>query len=82
MSKHKTPKYTDEPIGDIKIIPDFLPSPKDLALKEDTVKVTLSLTRDSVEFFKEEALEHHAHYQSMIRHLLDMYAKYHRREIG
>jgi len=40
----KTIKYTDEPIGDIKIIEDFLPSPKDLVLKDENVKVTISLT--------------------------------------
>jgi hypothetical protein len=27
-------KYTDEPIDDIKIIRDFLPSPKELAFRE------------------------------------------------
>jgi hypothetical protein len=79
MSKHKKPKYTDEPIGEIQILPDFLPSPQDLALKEDTVKITLSLTRNSVEFFKEKALENHSHYQSMIRHLLDEYAEHYRK---
>lgn len=51
----KTIKYTDEPIGDIKIIEDFLPSPKDLVLKDENVKVTISLTKESVEFFKSEA---------------------------
>ena len=44
-------KYTDEPFGDIKIIEDFLPSPKDLIFKEENVKVTISLTKESIEFF-------------------------------
>jgi predicted DNA binding CopG/RHH family protein len=73
----KTIKYTDEPIGDIKIIEDFLPSPKDLVLKDENVKVTISLTKESVEFFKQEAKKHHTQYQKMIRSLLDIYASNH-----
>lgn len=51
----KTVKYTHEPIGDLKIVADFLPPPKDLIFKDDTVKITISLTKESVEFFKKEA---------------------------
>jgi len=67
-------KYTNEPIGKIKIVADFLPKPEDLVLKEDTVKVTLLLTKDSLEFFKKEAAKNHTQYQKMIRGLLDRYA--------
>ena len=73
----KTIKYTDEPIGDVKIIEDFLPSPKDLIFKEENVKVTISLTKESIDFFKEEAKKHHTQYQKMIRNLLDIYANTH-----
>ena len=69
--------YTNEPIGDLCIIDDFLPSPEELAFKEDTVKVTIGLTRSSVEFFKKQAQEHDTHYQKMIRRLLDAYAVRH-----
>jgi len=70
-------KYTDEPIGDLKIVTDFSPSPKDLIFKDDTVKITISLTKESVEFFKSEAEKHHTQYQKMIRNLLDVYASSH-----
>ena len=30
-------KYTDEPIGNVKVVSDFLPSPEELALKDETV---------------------------------------------
>jgi len=66
-------KYTDEPMGKLKVIPDFLPSPEELALKDETVKVTISLSRTSVEFFKNEARKYDTHYQKMIRRLLDEY---------
>jgi predicted DNA binding CopG/RHH family protein len=74
---NKTIKYTDEAIGDIKIIEDFLPSPKDLIFKEENVKITISLTKESIEFFKAEAKKHHTQYQKMIRNLLDVYANSH-----
>ena len=48
-------KYTDKPIGKVKVIPDFLPSPEELALKDETVKVTIALSKTSVDFFKKEA---------------------------
>ena len=78
----KTIKYSDEPIGDLKIIADFLPSPKDLIFKDETVKVTISLTKESVEFFKKEAEKHHTQYQKMIRNLLDVYANSHQVKVG
>ncbi len=71
-------KYTDEPLGNINVVKDFLPSPKELVLKEDTVKITLSLSKDSVEFFKEEAEKLHTPYQKMIRSLLDKYTHHHK----
>lgn len=78
MKKRKI-RYTDDnEIGEIKIVKDFLPSPKDLALREEKIKVTLTLTRSSVDFFKEQASTHHIGYQAMIRTLIDQYvARYH-----
>lgn len=75
MKKRKV-KYSDEPIGKIKIIDDFLPSPKELVLKEETTKITISLTKSSVDFFKSEAEKHHTNYQKMIRALIDQYASH------
>ena len=66
-------KYTDEPMGDVKIIKDFLPSPDELVLKEETVKVTIALTKQSVKFFKEQANKKKTKYQKLIRRLLDEY---------
>ena len=71
-------RYTDEAIGPLKVVPDFLPAPDELAFKEDTVKVTISLSKESVDFFKREAAKHHTQYQRMIRRLLDAYTLAHR----
>jgi len=67
-------KYSDEELGDIQVIPDFLPPPEELAFKDDTVKVTIALSKESVEFFKKEAKKHNTQYQKMIRRLLDAYS--------
>ena len=66
-------RYSNEPLGKLEVIDDFLPSPKSLALKEENVKITIALSKESVEFFKAEADKHHIKYQRMIRQLLDIY---------
>ena len=66
--------YTDEPLGRIKVIANFLPPPDQLILKEDGVKVTLSLSQRSVDFFKAHAKKSKTSYQRMIRRVLDEYA--------
>jgi len=67
-------KYTNEPMGTLNTIDDFLPPPDQLVLKEESVKVTISLSKESIEFFKKEAKKHHTQYQRMIRKVLDLYA--------
>ncbi len=69
----RTPKYTDEPLGRVEVVEDFLPPPDQLVLKEDGVKVTISLSRKSVDFFKAHAAASNVPYQRMIRTLLDTY---------
>jgi len=69
----KTIQYSNERIGDVELIPDFLPSPKELALKNKNTKVTISLSSESVAYFKSTAKKHHMQYQKMIRQLLDEY---------
>jgi predicted DNA binding CopG/RHH family protein len=71
--KHKT-TYSDQALGKLEIVDDFLPSPDQLVMKEDGVKVTLSLSKRSVEFFKIHAQKSKVPYQKMIRNLLDSYA--------
>ena len=72
-------KYTDEPLDKLRIVDDFLPPPEDLLFKEENVKITITLSKDSVDFFKNEAKKHNTQYQKMIRRLLDLYAAHHRR---
>jgi predicted DNA binding CopG/RHH family protein len=67
-------KYTDEPMGELRVIKDFLPPPDQLVLKEENVKITISLKKSSVEFFRKEAQKHRTSYQKMIRRVIDGYA--------
>ena len=76
-AKTKKIKYTDEPLEKLKIIEDFLPAPEDLVFNEENVKVTITLSKSSIEFFKKAAKKHHTQYQKMIRNLLDQYTAHH-----
>jgi predicted DNA binding CopG/RHH family protein len=67
-------KYTEELMGELRIIKDLHPKPEDLALKEENVKITISLNKSSIEFFKKKAKEQRTSYQKMIRRLIDWYA--------
>ena len=67
-------KYTSEPLGRVEVVADFLPSPDQLVLSDDGVKVTISLSKRSVDFFKAQADRSNTSYQRMIRRLLDAYA--------
>ncbi len=40
--------YTDKPMGNVQVVADFLPSPAELAFKEDGAKVTLALSNSSL----------------------------------
>lgn len=74
MMKHKRKKLSDETIGRVKIVKDFLPPPDKLLIRSKSVKVTITLSQDSVDFFKQIAHEEHVPYQKLIRALLDRYA--------
>lgn len=70
-------KYSNEPMGNPKLIADFLPPPAALAFREEGIKVTLALSKKSIDFFKTEANKHNTQYQRMIRKLLDAYVETH-----
>ena len=70
-------KYTTEDLGQVQVVTDFLPAPADLAFREEGIKVTLALSKKSVDFFKLEASKHQTQYPRMIRKLLDAYVDAH-----
>jgi len=72
-------KYSEEPMGNLRIVNDFLPPPDQLVLKEENIKVTIALKKASIDFFKKEAQKHHTSYQKMIRQVIDWYATRYRK---
>lgn len=74
-------KYTDEPIQ-ARVVRDFLPSPDELVAGEEGIKITISLSRRSVDFFKAVAERNHTSYQRMIRRLLDEYTDQYQDELA
>ena len=73
-------KYTDEDLGAVRVVQHFLPSPAQLAQQDEKVKITLSLSRASLDFFKTQAEKLHMAYQRMVRNLLDAYALQHMKQ--
>ena len=57
-------------------VQDFLPRPENLVFKEEAIKVTLSLGKESVAFSKRKAKENHVPYQNMIKKVVDLYAQH------
>ena len=73
--RKKAIDYSKGKVGKIRVVTDFLPPPDKLVLREANVKVTLSLSQRSVDFFKREAAKQCVPYQRMIRALVDAYAE-------
>jgi hypothetical protein len=75
----KKRKFIDDdmPIGPLRIVPDFLPSPEEIALSFKKQKVTILLDQRSVEFFKRQAMQAGAKYQQLMREVLRRYAAHH-----
>ena len=71
---NSTRRYTAEQLGPVEIVDDFLPPPDQLVLKDTGVKITLSVSQKSIDFFKAQAARSRVPYQRMIRSLLDCYA--------
>ena len=61
-------------MGKLRVVKDFLPAPDQLVLREENIKVTISLNKSRVDFFKKEAQKQRISYQKMIRRVIDWYA--------
>ena len=53
----EAPKSVAEALGASKAIDDFLPPPEKLIFKRPSIKITLALSQESIEFFKKKARE-------------------------
>lgn len=70
------PKECQDAILQGEVVKDFLPRPEQLIAKEETRKITIVLSKRSVDFIKDAAEKNHIPYQQLIRKVLDKYAKH------
>jgi len=75
----EAPRSVAEALAASKPIDDFLPPPEKLIFKRPSIKVTLALSRESIEFFKKKAKDHRVPYQAMIREVVQRYAERYRK---
>lgn len=73
MRKNKLDR--NMPIGELKKVDDFLPPPHELVASEPTIKITLRLSKASINYFKDQAKKCHTKYQKMLRNLIDDYVE-------
>ncbi len=71
--------YTDGPesLKRAVVTKDIFPSPEDLLLEDVTVRISINLTKSTVDGFKRFAKKHNTKYQRVIRKLLDEFATQH-----
>lgn len=72
---NKRVKDSNEPQGKLLKIADFLPPPSELLPKN--IKITLTLDKRTVDFFKAQARNNNEKYQRMMREVLRGYANKH-----
>ena len=53
-------KHANEPMGRLRVVDDFVPPTGELVFGEDTNKVTVALSKRSVNFFKRGVTARHA----------------------
>lgn len=73
---NNAPGDVREAIKVSEFIEDFLPAPELLIKKEETVKITIALSKSSVDFFKLRAEQAGVPYQVMIKTVLDRYTSH------
>jgi predicted DNA binding CopG/RHH family protein len=69
----EAPEDIREELMEAKEVPNVIPPPEELIPKEETKKVTISLSKKSIDFFKRVSKETNIPYQQMIRKVLDNY---------
>ena len=65
------------PIGKLQQVKDFLPAPEFLFSNNEKVRVTVYLSKFSLDYLKKQAQQHHTKYQRMVRELIDQYVSQH-----
>ncbi|WP_366939309.1 hypothetical protein [uncultured Paraglaciecola sp.] len=62
---NKKIKYSNERLNNLELVSDFLPTPQELSLRNRSTKITISLSTESINFFKDQANQHDMQYQKI-----------------
>jgi len=79
ISYKAAPKDIADAIDSSEVIEDFLPRPEELVFKKQTVKITMNLSKASIDFFKSRSRKYGVPYQKMINNLVDKYVEKYKR---
>ncbi len=74
IKKHKDHNM---PIGKLTRVADDLPSPEELTRPLKSTRITIIVSKSSVDYFKRTARKYHTKYQRMMREVLDSYVARH-----
>lgn len=69
-----TTNYTDEPIKIGKLV-NVLPSPSQLARMSRTERATITLKKETLDFFRKEGKKEGVAWNALIRNVLDEYVR-------
>ncbi|ADK81314.1 CopG family transcriptional regulator [Sediminispirochaeta smaragdinae] len=73
VTYEKAPEDIRQGLLAAKEVEDVLPPPELLIPREETKKITITLSKKSIDFFKQISEETNTPYQQMIRKVLDTY---------
>ncbi len=73
---NKETNYKDEYM-EIGEVVDILPNPKELAKMARTERATLTLSKSTLDYFRDAAKKEQVAYTALIRHALDEYVRLH-----
>ncbi|OOP55453.1 MAG: hypothetical protein AYP45_14765 [Candidatus Brocadia carolinensis] len=73
-------KHTDAPIVKRRVLEDFLPSPDQLIVKEENVKLTIFLKKEIGGFFNKKTMDQPSH-QKMTQQTADWYKPHYQHHI-
>ncbi|MCC7140568.1 MAG: ribbon-helix-helix protein, CopG family [Candidatus Eisenbacteria bacterium] len=68
-------KVGDRPRGTLKVVSDFLPPPSEIAPREASVRISISLGKPTVAFLRAEAARNDMPCSALIRRLIDLYVE-------
>ena len=71
----KAPDEIELAISESKRTIDFLPAPEDLTRKVEKEEITITINKESLDFFLKASAKYNVPYQTIINNLIENYTK-------